>query len=301
MQRLYFIIFFVALCLTGLLGWYGLFMDKTVFLKPVSYTEQSSRYAEDWLALIPPEVLFVSPVDQAKEVLIGIEDPIIVHFKSSAKPFFIDFSFEPPVEAVYENNEEKTEFRILPKTPLVDAQTYTMIVSYHNRDATQTEATEIYRSSFTTLPAAPESWSADLAERLLEARKFTRPSIISGKYIDINLKSQVMTLFENGRLVDAFIVSSGLPGMDTPKGEHAIYNKSPRTWSKRYGLYMPYWMAITPDGKYGLHELPEWPGGYKEGANHLGRPVSHGCVRLGVGPAKILYDWSEIGTPVIVH
>jgi lipoprotein-anchoring transpeptidase ErfK/SrfK len=64
---------------------------------------------------------------------------------------------------------------------------------------------------------------------------------------------------------------------------------------------MPYWMAIVPGGKFGIHELPEWPGGYKEGANHLGTPVSHGCVRLGVGPAQTVYNWADIGTPVVVH
>ncbi len=106
---------------------------------------------------------------------------------------------------------------------------------------------------------------------------------------------------ENGKVLDAYLVSSGKRGMGTPIGEHAIYNKFPRAYSKAYGLYMPYWMAIVPDGKMGLHELPEWPGGYKEGANHLGTPVSHGCVRLGVGPAKIVYDWADIGTPVIVY
>lgn len=33
---------------------------------------------------------------------------------------------------------------------------------------------------------------------------------------------------------------------------------------------------------------------------YLGKPASHGCVRLGVGPAKLLYDWTEIGTKVII-
>ncbi len=89
--------------------------------------------------------------------------------------------------------------------------------------------------------------------------------------------------------------------MDTPKGKHQIYNKHPRAWSNKYGLYMPYWMAITTDGRFGIHELPEWPGGYKEGQNHLGIKVSHGCVRLGVGPAKVVYNWADIGTPVIVY
>ena len=52
--------------------------------------------------------------------------------------------------------------------------------------------------------------------------------------------------------------------------------------------------------KYGLHELPEWPGGKKEGEDHLGTPVSGGCIRLGVGAAKELYEWADVGTEVII-
>jgi lipoprotein-anchoring transpeptidase ErfK/SrfK len=110
-----------------------------------------------------------------------------------------------------------------------------------------------------------------------------------------------MTLFEDGRSVDAYIISSGKRGMDTPKGDFQIYNQALRPWSKKYSLYMPYWQAITSDGQFGIHELPEWPGGYKEGANHLGTPVSHGCVRLGIGAAKRVFEWAAIGTPVVIY
>jgi len=137
--------------------------------------------------------------------------------------------------------------------------------------------------------------------RLEQAKKYTSAKVYDGKYIDINLKSQVLSRFENGQVLSTHLISSGKRGMDTPKGEHKIYNKTPRAWSKQYGLYMPYWMAILPDGKVGLHELPEWPGGYKEGAAHLGIPVSHGCVRMGIGSAKEVYEWADIGTPVIVY
>jgi lipoprotein-anchoring transpeptidase ErfK/SrfK len=54
-------------------------------------------------------------------------------------------------------------------------------------------------------------------------------------------------------------------------------------------------------GSFGLHELPIWPNGYREGQDHLGIPVSHGCIRLGVGPAQFLYNWAEVGTPVIIY
>lgn len=293
-------VFAFALAFTALLWWRADPVDDVPF-RTSTASYQSSIRGADWQALIAPRVLSVSPIDQAEDVLIGIEDPIVVTFESSVKPFFIDFALDPPAEVIYENNPEKTEFRLLPKTPLRDGTAYALTVAYRSEGQADATPIQIHRSSFQTLAAAPDTWNADLDVRLAEARKFTRPLIGQGKYIDINLKSQVMTIFEDGHLADAFIVSSGLPGMDTPQGEFAIQNRAERVWSKRYSLYMPYWMAITPDGKYGIHELPEWPGGYKEGANHLGRPVSHGCVRLGVGAAARVYGWADIGTRVIVH
>jgi len=97
------------------------------------------------------------------------------------------------------------------------------------------------------------------------------------------------------------MVSTGKRGMETKTGQFKVSNKVPRAWSKKYHLFMPYWMAMVSSGEFGIHELPEWPGGFKEGQNHLGTPVSHGCIRLGVGPAKIVYDWADLGTPVVIH
>jgi lipoprotein-anchoring transpeptidase ErfK/SrfK len=143
--------------------------------------------------------------------------------------------------------------------------------------------------------------SKDPEIRLQEAKDFTEPKIVTGKYIDISLKYQNMVIFEEGKAVESYLISSGKKGFDTPVGEYKIENKSPRAWSKAYNLWMPNWMAFVPSGKMGIHELPIWPNGYQEGASHLGTPVSHGCVRLGKGSAKIVYDWAEIGTPVIIH
>jgi lipoprotein-anchoring transpeptidase ErfK/SrfK len=120
-----------------------------------------------------------------------------------------------------------------------------------------------------------------------------------GKYIDIDLAKQLLTIFEGATQMGQYVVSSGKPSMPTPTGTRTIINKDPRAWSAKYGLWMPWWMGIG--GEYGIHELPEWPGGYKEGEAHLGTPVSHGCVRLGVGSAQTVYNWAEIGIPVYIH
>lgn len=120
------------------------------------------------------------------------------------------------------------------------------------------------------------------------------------KKIEINLERQELSYLVNDILIGTFQVSSGLPGKETPQGNYQIYSKAPKAWSKLAGLWMPYWMAFVPNGRFGIHELPYWPSGYREGADHLGKPVSHGCVRLGIGPAEFLYNWAEIGTPVII-
>ena len=120
------------------------------------------------------------------------------------------------------------------------------------------------------------------------------------KKIEINTgKEQKLYYFLNDVRMGQFKISSGKYSMQTPKGNFKIDNKALRAWSK-YGLWMPYWMSLK-NGYFGIHELPEWPNGTKEGENHLGIPVSHGCVRLGVGPAKFLYDWASIGTPVKIY
>lgn len=123
---------------------------------------------------------------------------------------------------------------------------------------------------------------------------------MDGKYIDIDLSSQTLTAFLDRQPVYRFKISSGKWSMPTPTGNFSIINKTRRAYSSKYNLYMPYWMAFTGQG-HGIHELPEWPGGAKEGQSHLGIPVSHGCVRLGVGSAATIYGWTNVGDQVYIH
>lgn len=119
------------------------------------------------------------------------------------------------------------------------------------------------------------------------------------KRIEVDTKAQEVSYFLDGKKISTFKISTGKPSMPTPKGTFKIKNKYDRAWSKRYGLWMPFWMGLK-DGSFGFHELPEWPNGFKEGKDHLGKAVSHGCIRLGVGQAELLYKWADIGTPVII-
>ncbi|MCK5212262.1 L,D-transpeptidase [Candidatus Parcubacteria bacterium] len=118
------------------------------------------------------------------------------------------------------------------------------------------------------------------------------------KRIEINIGAQELNYFLKDVRMGTTIISSGINN-STPKGIFEITNKHPKAWSP-YGLWMPYWNGLN-DGKIGIHELPVWPSGYTEGEDHLGTPVSHGCVRVGHEAAAFLYDWAPIGPEVFIY
>lgn len=133
------------------------------------------------------------------------------------------------------------------------------------------------------------------------------PGLFPGKYVEINLREQVLYQWDGEQLLAKYQVSTGKWDMQTPEGTLYVKNHIAYAYSRKYDLYMPYWLGLArnQDGSgyegYGIHELPEWRDGTKEGESHLGRPVSHGCIRLGIGAAKNIYDWAEEGMPVYIH
>jgi hypothetical protein len=66
---------------------------------------------------------------------------------------------------------------------------------------------------------------------------------------------------------------------------------------------MPYWLGIYWAGSLenGIHALPILPSGQRLWQGYLGTPVSYGCVILGTIEAQTLYNWAEVGTPVVIQ
>jgi hypothetical protein len=120
------------------------------------------------------------------------------------------------------------------------------------------------------------------------------------KIIKVDLANQELSYFLGDVRMGKFIISSGVHNT-TPKGTFIVGNKILKAWSNSAKLWMPYWLGLKGQ-RFGLHELPYWPDGRREGEKSLGHPASHGCVRMGRhGEAKTLYDWAEVGTPVIIN
>ena len=96
----------------------------------------------------------------------------------------------------------------------------------------------------------------------------------------IDLSSQRMHVYVNGKPAYTWKVSTARPGYRTPTGPYKPYNLVRYHRSTSYiGSPMPYSMFFK--GGYAIH------GSYE--TKHLGRPVSHGCVRLHPSNAARLY------------
>nr|MBN1228252.1 LysM peptidoglycan-binding domain-containing protein [Anaerolineae bacterium] len=125
----------------------------------------------------------------------------------------------------------------------------------------------------------------------------------SQKSIIVDISDQRTYVYENDSLLWTFVVSTGIPGRDTWRGNFQIQNKIPMAYASTWDLQMPYWLGFYWAGSLqnGFHALPILSNGTRLWAGLLGQPASYGCVILSEYDAQLLYNWAEIGTPVTVR
>ena len=124
-----------------------------------------------------------------------------------------------------------------------------------------------------------------------------------GKVIVVNLGLQRLYAYENGKtLFDrAVTITTGKQGFETVTGEFAVYLKEQqhKMVSPFPGIYyddvVNYWMPFYLG--YGLHDAP-WRAIY--GTQDYPVVGSHGCVNMPLNDTIVLYNWTEVGTRVIV-
>lgn len=98
--------------------------------------------------------------------------------------------------------------------------------------------------------------------------------------IQVDKSTQTMTVSEDGRPLYVWPVSTGVARYDTPSGTFHPFRMDRDHFSKEWDdAPMPYSIFFTKEG-HAIH-----------GTNHssIGRPASHGCVRLSVAHAAILW------------
>jgi len=127
-------------------------------------------------------------------------------------------------------------------------------------------------------PPKPEDW----AKHEAAAADFQAGSKI---LINIDKSQQEMTVFVDGVERDSWPVSTGKPGYATPSGTYTPTSMNEIWYSKQWdNSPMPHSIFFMKDGHaiHGTHDV-----------KYLGKPASHGCVRLAPENALTLYSMVE--------
>lgn len=138
------------------------------------------------------------------------------------------------------------------------------------------------------------------------------------KVVVVSLYEQAMRVYQDGQLVNAFLVTTGRPDKPSPPGTWWVEGKkSPTVFKADVPKTSPYWYPDTPinyamqyhsDG-YFLHDS-WWRSDYGPGTNFphqdsSGDPFSaqgsHGCVNLSKDNAAWLYNFVQLYTTVLVY
>jgi len=99
--------------------------------------------------------------------------------------------------------------------------------------------------------------------------------------ITIDKSAQRMTVSQDGAQLYAWPVSTGQRGYDTPSGEFKPFRMEKDHFSREWDdAPMPHSIFFTTRG-HAIHGT--------EHTRNIGRPASHGCVRLEPGNARVLF------------
>lgn len=125
-------------------------------------------------------------------------------------------------------------------------------------------------------------------------QKMTQLQNSQKRWIEINLTTQQLTAWVGNNQISSVTVSTGKPSTPTHPGIFRIQSKRrlDRMVGSDYDLSnVPY--AMYYHRGYAIH------GAYWH--NQFGTRVTHGCTNVSIAYARWLFEWSPVGTPVIIH
>lgn len=146
--------------------------------------------------------------------------------------------------------------------------------------------------------------ASDFVEYLQKPEEESSPidQILSNKKIIIDRSDQKLYAYEGEELFMEQAVSTGLDGTPTPRGNFSVLRKTPSRYMQGPlpGISSDYYdLPGVPWNLYFTHEGGAIHGAYWH--NSFGAQWSHGCVNLPLDMARQLYDWTPVGTPVLVR
>jgi hypothetical protein len=144
-------------------------------------------------------------------------------------------------------------------------------------------------------------WIEDRVIGRVVPTTLTPKGVDNGRWVDINLAEQSLTVYENSKMVFATLVSTGTDPFFTQPGLFKIYQKKDsETMSGDFSTDKSgyYYLEDVPWTMY-FDQLRALHGAYWHA--RFGYDASHGCVNLSIGDSRWLYDWAKVGDYVFVY
>lgn len=129
---------------------------------------------------------------------------------------------------------------------------------------------------------------------------------IGNTYIEISIADQRMVFYKNGEVVADTPIVTGLPNgrYNTPRGVWKVWIKNQDRYLRglnadgtKYESWVNYWMQIDYTG-VGIHDA-YWQSSF--GGKRYQWAGSHGCINTPLKSMRLIYENTEMGTPVIVY
>lgn len=122
----------------------------------------------------------------------------------------------------------------------------------------------------------------------------------NNRWIEVNLYEQTLGVYENGQLLFAALIATGMEPFYTQPGLFQVYKKKPvetmtGAFEKDKSDY--YYLEDVPWTMY-FDKARALHGAYWR--TSFGYTQSHGCVNLSVGDSRWIYDWAKEGDWVYV-
>jgi hypothetical protein len=115
-------------------------------------------------------------------------------------------------------------------------------------------------------------------------------------FVEANLRTMELTLYENGAVSKKMkILAKGKQGSwwETPTGNYKVLGKSINSYSSIGNVWMPY--SVQFYGNYFIHG---WP--YYDEGTPVSQSYSGGCIRLSTEDAWMVFNFVNVGMPVLV-
>jgi len=177
-------------------------------------------------------------------------------------------------------------------SPRTDAwlNRYDMVQVYDSADV----------NGWTWYQVGPEAWVEQRLLGVVFPDTVVPDGVAENRWLSVNLYEQTIAAYEDGDMVFATLVSTGIGGWWTQPGVFQVYQKLESDFmqgafeadrSDFYYLEDVPWILYY-DQSRALH------GAYWH--NGFGYPRSHGCVNLSPADAEWIYSWASEGTWVYV-